>query len=613
MKKQRGVTLMAMLAVLILGAAWWTVTAVSKPVNRTAENRAHNAKVLQQAKAALIGYVTHQTAKSTENDPGSLPCPEAAGNIGTANEGITAPSCTLPAVGRLPWRTLGLDKLRDASGEPLWYVVAPGWAKPNPATNTIINSHCTDPATGLACATGQLTVDATANAAVALIIAPGGPVQVQASANCTARNQTRSLPSPAIDLRDYLECQNATSPADASFATTGPDGSFNDQVLAVTANEVLPIIESAVGARFVREFGPSMRYCGSLWPPCTGAGSAVYLPFAANFGNPAASNYQGAPNSRQGLLPLSFSATGACLANNPVAPYCAPPPACNPALDNRCVPTLVTYRNNAAVITQTGAGSADVVLSNYNCPVAGTPSTLTCTMNVKYALGTPVDNRWITFTLDVPSDNIGMALRQVNNAVQMTGVETAGAGAINPPFGYTVDRAQMNNDGSATVRLTSRVAGASGGLIADLLCGLNLVQGLLADCAQHTITLPFIWVDQPMLYASNATMAWFYRNGWHQLMYYAVAAGNAPSGTGTCAAGTTCLSVFGKNPGNTQRALVVIPGRALGAQVRPPAAVSDWLEGGNVNLPLDSAFWAHDPNLVINRTFNDRIAVIDSN
>ena len=58
-RAQRGAALMAMLAVLILGAAWWTVTALSTPINRTASERAHNARILQEAKSALIGYVAH--------------------------------------------------------------------------------------------------------------------------------------------------------------------------------------------------------------------------------------------------------------------------------------------------------------------------------------------------------------------------------------------------------------------------------------------------------------------------------------------------------------------------------------------------------------------------
>ena len=597
-RAQQGVTLLAMLVILVMGAAWWTVTAVSTPIDRTAAERVHNAQILREAKLALIGYVAQQAAMNGENDPGALPCPEAAGNIGTGNEGIASGNCTLPAIGRLPWRTLGLDKWRDAAGEPFWYVVSPGWAKPNAATNTVINSDVN----------GQITLDATGDI-VALIIAPGRPLNVMASANCLARSQRRTTPSPAIDFRDFLECQNANAPADTVFASNGPAGSFNDQVLALTAAELLPAIEAAAGARFVREFAAGMRYCAAPWTAC-------HLPFAANFaGNPALSNFQGAANVTQGLMPLSFSGTGSCQANTPAAPFCAPPPACALGSDNRCAPTLITYRNNPA-IAQTGGNAFLFPANNFACAVAGTPSTLTCTINVLHLTASAPADRWMRFTLALTSNNVGMALRQINAAVQFTGVDTTAAG-VNTPFGYAVDAALINNDGSATVTITSQLPGGGGTAQPDLTCLLDqaLVDALggWVDCRQHTVSLPFIWVDQPLLYATNATAAWFYRNGWHQRMYYAVSAGNAPSGAGACA-GATCLSITGVMPTSAQRAIAVIPGRAIAAlgQARPPAQLAHWLEGENAT-PVDATFWARDPNPLVNRNFNDRVAVIDSN
>ena len=55
MKKQRGAALMAMLAVIVLGASWWLVSALSTPVNRASLEADHNARVLSQAKSALLG------------------------------------------------------------------------------------------------------------------------------------------------------------------------------------------------------------------------------------------------------------------------------------------------------------------------------------------------------------------------------------------------------------------------------------------------------------------------------------------------------------------------------------------------------------------------------
>src|SRR6185295_15594344 len=248
---QRGLAMLALVAIVVMGSLYWLMSGLAQPANRTAAKRAQNAKVLQNAKAALIGYVAMNAATPggpliTDDNPGSLPCPEAPGYIGDpVNEGKTSGSCTLPAVGRLPWRTLGIEKPLDAASEPLWYIVSPGWAKPNPGGNTVINSNTA----------GQITVDGAE--AVAVIIAPGERLNIPASANCMARNQARSVPSPAIDFRDYLDCQNAT-PADLAFTSSDPVGPFNDQVLAVTPADVLPVIEAAVAKRFERVFAPQI-------------------------------------------------------------------------------------------------------------------------------------------------------------------------------------------------------------------------------------------------------------------------------------------------------------------------------------------------------------------
>ncbi|HEU5177165.1 MAG TPA: hypothetical protein VFU24_06905 [Burkholderiales bacterium] len=556
--RQRGAALMAMLAVLILGAAWWAVTALSTPVDRTASERLHNARILQEAKSALLGYVAHRAAMTTENDPGRLPCPEAAGNIGTANEGIAAGNCTLPAIGRLPWRTLGLDKWRDVAGEPLWYVVSAGWAKPNAATNTVINSS----------SVGNLTLDATADV-VALIIAPGRPLQVSDSAGCTARVQRRTTPSPAIDRRDYLECENATSPADAAFVSTGPADSFNDQVLAVTGAEVLPGIEAAVASRFERQLAPQIRtaYSTGDWP------ANPALPFAATFANPSSATFKGVAGTFGGLLPASFSETSA-----------GSGVACNPATAGaRCDPAFVAWQS---------AALAGASINSASCTTSAT--TVDCTFYRRCLIVCAADS--MPFTLTATASNVGMALRQLNHAAAMTHLTAA------PRSSSGV----LNANGSATITLSAEAAVSGGvgftGALGDLLCG---VLALLQVCKEESISVPIgLLADHPVLDPTDATYNWFFRNNWHQVSYYVVAPDIAPSGPRAC--GASCLTVNFRNPSAGQRGLLVIAGRNLtGAAVAP----SDWLEGTNADGDL--AYAVRDPTKMVRRTFNDRIAIID--
>src|SRR5262249_43146103 len=129
--------------------------------------------------------------------------------------------------------------------------------------------------------------DGRSDAAVALIFAPGRPLQVPASANCAARDQRRRSKDVAgnavpPDARDFLECENATVPADGSFATAGPRGAFNDHVALVAAADLLPALEAAVAVRIEREILPPLRaaYAGGEWS--VAPGNPVY-PFAARF------------------------------------------------------------------------------------------------------------------------------------------------------------------------------------------------------------------------------------------------------------------------------------------------------------------------------------------
>jgi hypothetical protein len=569
-RRQRGAALMAMLAILILGMTWWAVTALNTPVDRNAQDRAYNARILQEAKSALIGYVAHHAAMTTENDPGRLPCPEALGNIGTTNEGVAAGNCTLPAIGRLPWRTLGIDKWRDVAGEPLWYVVSPGWTKPNAATNTVINSN----------STGQLTLDGNGDV-VALIIAPGRPLQIDASAGCTARVQRRTTPAPTIDFRDYLDCENASSPVNATFVSTGTSASFNDQVLQVTGAEMLPGIEAAVATRFERQFAAQIRtaYSTGSWP------ANPALPFAATFANPATSSFKGAAATFSGLMPVSFSET---------AP--ASGVACNPAAAGvRCDPDFVRWTSGN--LAGAGINSSSCTVSDIIVGGVVTGSSLDCTFYRKCLLICAAGT--IPFTFNGTASNVGMTLRQLNDATAMTNVNVA----------PRASSAVLNANGSATVTLNAEadVGGGVGfsGALGDLLCG---VLALLQVCKQESISVPIrILADHPVLDSTDATYNWFFRNNWHQVSWYAVAPDIAPSGPRAC--GANCLTVGFRTPSTNQRGLIVIAGRNLTGAAWPAVTASDWLESTNNDSNLTYA--VRDPTLMVRRTFNDRIAVID--
>ncbi|MGH8629157.1 MAG: hypothetical protein ACREU7_00120, partial [Burkholderiales bacterium] len=388
--RERGMALIALLAVIALGASWFLVTRLNAESNLlTALNRTRNAQVLNQAKQALIGYVAAQAAKSGENRPGALPCPEAPGNFNdTTSEGTVSYPCSLPIVGRFPWRTLGLDKLVDASGEPLWYVIASGWA----GANTVINSNCASAASGMACATGRLSVDGVTNDVIALIIAPGPAITVSTSTNCAAWTQTRPTTAPP-DWRNYLECQNATSPADTTFATTGPSGSFNDQLVTITVGDLMPAIEAAIAHRIELEIVPQLKaaYVAPSWGL---SGTDRVYPFPATFANPDTSSFTGSSANTRGLLPFPYSET-----------YPASGIACTSgASAPRCNTTLVSWSNASPSISYSGVG---VTLSS-SCAYWGPTDYAAC--NGTYT-GAPTQ-----ITVSGPQSNGAMSLRQLRSA-----------------------------------------------------------------------------------------------------------------------------------------------------------------------------------------------------
>jgi len=585
---QRGAALLVLLVVVVLGASWFLISrtsALSAGIF-TASNRDHNALVLNQAKQALIGYVAMNAAQSGENNPGRFPCPEGAALVGTSAEGISAPyvgppnAPTCATVGRLPWRTLGLDKLVDSSAEPLWYVVSPGWQLVTSTTTLTINSNTI----------GQLNVDGQANAAVALIIAPGAAMNVLASAGCTARNQARSAPSPAIDARDYVECFNTGT---STFATTGPTMSFNDQVVRITVADVMPAIEAAIASRVEREIVPLLKgvYATNIWGANVSAGNPVY-PFAAPFADPSlTASYQASSASCaggvcKGLLPVMFSN----------APGTSTP--CTPSVGSPCDPTFVRWVSPPApVFTRTGGAALGSPAPS--CSVLAASVDCTVTANVPLLGG----GTSMSFTLAATANNVGMAMRKFDTTVAMTGIDPAGRSVVSAP---------MAADGSARVTLSGSIPIGGGNLISSLLCTL-----LGLTCYQMNISMPIaLLADHPVLNSTDPVTGWFMRNEWYRVLYYAAAQTTTPAALPTapaCNPGTSCVTVSNLTPANNKRAILILTGRSINGTARPSGTLADYLEFGNAAGSFERQPVSTAVDATLKKPFNDRIVVVDFN
>jgi hypothetical protein len=517
--------------------------------------------------------MAQQAAMSGENNPGHLPCPEAPANFGTANEGIAASYCASQAIGRLPWRTLGLPKLVDAAGEPLWYAVSNGWHRPSSAVMLTLNSD----------SGGQLALDGIANDAVALIIAPGPAIVAQAGTGCTAWTQSRPT-TGAPDFRNYLECENADSPADASFVSSRPGQSFNDQVLRVTAADVIPALEAATAHRAQREIAPALRNAAFVldsnsprrW--VVSSSNPPIYPYATPFGDPAASNFQGAAGTYQGLLPFAPSAGFVAYAATPA--------------------NAVETMGNGTIETQT-------------CSWETANEVRVCEGEYKKDSVDPSLPMRIEMTATFTS--VAMGFRSLDpTRLQATARNTSSDPWINLAVNYQAD---VNDGGTAgkphgsvTVRFWAdlpNIPAMGWGTKAQFL--VRIERAIIADhCLLSTAAVTCAGFDT----------SWFARNQWHRNFYYAVAQNNTAAvlpSVGGCDS-TKCLRF--NDPGTRNiRVLLVLAGRRLDTQARPSASLSNYVEYQNGDL---GTLYEQRPMRMskvalpaLNAPMNDRLVLVD--
>lgn len=297
-RRQRGIALLMVVALVAIGATFLLLRSLNAATWRTDRYRVTQ-EALVTAKEALVAR-----AVTDSNRPGSLPCPDTDDD-GRAElfAGNQCPSY----VGRLPWRTLDLPDLRDASGERLWYVLSP--THRDHAAAQPINSNTV----------GQLTLTGAqpATNVLAIVAAPGSTL-IRAGAatlqerscivgtNCDASQKCTTSPAaltPKCNPVNYLDISGGVDNAGGgnTLVSALESETFNDRVLAILADDVMPLVEKRVG----REFAQKLRDHYDAWDnsPNVSPNKGFY-PWAALFTDPE--NVQaGSDGTLQGLLPFS--------------------------------------------------------------------------------------------------------------------------------------------------------------------------------------------------------------------------------------------------------------------------------------------------------------------
>ena len=201
---QHGAALVAVTAILAITV----LTVLTAAIARSATGPRRHAvsdQALATAREALIAYATSRPIDAVVG-PGYLPCPDRD------DDGWAEPTCGSMSgetgqwqrLGRLPWKTLGLPDLRDASGERLWYAVS---SKHKGLLNCTVSVECLDMSPEAALGTitvreasGTVVHDGTSaspydpgsGGAVAVVIAPGPPLARWNGLEGARRVQVRS-------------------------------------------------------------------------------------------------------------------------------------------------------------------------------------------------------------------------------------------------------------------------------------------------------------------------------------------------------------------------------------------------------------------------------------
>lgn len=559
-RRQRGAALIALAAMMILGATWMLVSAFS-PAGRSVANTAHNARLLAEAKAALIAWVAANALEPGEPNPGRLPCPQAWGDVGSANEGRAAPSCANPT-GWLPWRTLGLPAMLDASGRQLWYVVSPGWHLPSGGASLTLNSNT--PA--------QLALDG--RPVVALIIAPGSPLRSvpnasQIAQGCAARAQYAALIVPP-NPRDYLECYG-TNAFRSGVADNAANPVFNDQVVGIGAADLLPALEAAIAKRIERDIVPPLKSVYATAPWGLSATNPVF-PFAAPFADPGSSSFQGMAGTFQGLLP--FNRTQGC--SGP-----------------RCLPSLVGYAATPAnAVEVLGHGA----IESQSC-VWESADVRRCEGEYRESSTQPW--RPLRIEMSATFTNVAMGLRAFDpEKLEVSARNNVVFGPWQP---LPVTYAAVINDGAAP----GKPAGSATITFGATLPNIDAMGW--GSSAQFRVRIDRAVIgDHALLDPAAPATGWFVRNEWYRLTYYALAPAHAASAAAPRSC-NGCLQVANVAPAGQQRAILILAGRSLSGTARPNSALGDFLEGANADLDL--AFESR----AVNAAFNDRVVVLDAN
>lgn len=251
--RQKGFALITFVLVLLLAGTAVMFSLLDGNQVKVAQDK-KTALALSEAKNALIGFAARSGVAVGAARPGDLPCPDnyPSGHVNEGTSGsVFATTCNGNAIGRLPWKTLGIADLRDANGDRLWYAVSNNF-KNNPRVYPL-NSD-TLGTISLRDSAGQLLNDgASGSGLVAVIFSPGVPIVRQDEVLQVRENANFNNPIHYLDIalgEDNQNFINGNVDGFISGIVKDVNGNvvLNDKVIAITQREIMTSVEKRVAA-----------------------------------------------------------------------------------------------------------------------------------------------------------------------------------------------------------------------------------------------------------------------------------------------------------------------------------------------------------------------------
>ena len=590
--KQHGAALMVMLVIMVMGAVVFLVSSLSRSALRI-QNNQNSSRILAQAKEEVMGNITGGVGQIPGNllRPDSFASTESPYNYdGAADSGcfdasnpgsmpipglpLISSGANMRCLGRLPWKDYGMSigspSENDPTGTMPWYAVSANLVDP---AGVIFNSDLLNASPAHPWLTVRdMNGNVLSSRVAVVIIMPGVPLPGQSrtsspslggpnqyldsitvSAGCTAPcvpgiYKNYDLHDNFIMGDEHRWITDLNNPAnkieDSSYQ-------FNDKLIYITIDELMPFIEKRVGNEIKKVLNTYYTAWGAF-------------PFAAPFANPTTSSFTGQTATYKGLLPVGniIANVATTLAWDTTTP---PKYYINGVNSGTC-----TYSNGAVV----NNSRLRCISSNTNIS-AGQTITFTGKLNgVGLGFWRPHDISTITEFRVKDSNGISVLATSMFNNVVITN--------------------SLNTDGSATITFSAQ--GKPGG---------TTVQRIeFRDIQPYTTpTIPNWLVSAVSGGGSTCVAASDNCNNWHQVAYYAVSQGFTPGGNHTCSA--PCLTVNGQNGGNNKQAVVVMTSGALTGQTHPSGTLANYMEGENAT-PADYIYENKSPS----NNFNDQVIIV---